>query len=171
VNLVDRIKVFPSEVSDLPLTIEGELNQSVFELKNYDVQASTHLKYHLELTLFETELLVRGQVSITFEAECSRCWKLLSYDVVLEDLVMSIEVDEEDEVYDLTDELREEVLIELPQYFTCARVLGGDECEVNYPQKNVDKDTKDVVEELPSQSEDSRWAGLDAWNNPADGED
>ena len=166
VSLVDRVLVYASQVSEVSIKLSGGLKPEVFELKDYDLKAKSPLAYELEVSKFETELLIRGKATAIFGGDCSICWKPLELKVEVPDLIFSMEVEEDEEEFDLTGELREEVLIELPQYLTCERVGDDSECKVNYPQKSVDKGGEDVVKDLPSQSEDRRWAGLDAWQHP-----
>ncbi len=170
-NILNKILIYPSELAQGEQRLKGELSQSVFDLKSYDLKPVTDVSFDLRVNQFDQEVLTQGEVSVVFQSDCSRCLKPLEKEYHLEGLAFSMEVDEEDECYDLTEELREEILIRVPQYFSCAQISAEGACEINYPQKSIDNPSSDSVQNSPSSNQDDRWSGLDAWGGSDEGRD
>ena len=82
-----------------------------------------------------------------------------TYTVELEDLALSFDVKGKAEL-DITEELREEVLLELPGYPKCE--ISGLECKINdtIGDFRLDKDPQTGVE-CPAPSGQSVWDALD----------
>ena len=97
--------------------IEGEVD--AIDVAEEFVHPFGGIRYSLFVQVVGTELLVRGRAEQDFDLVCSRCGKDFDTTIKAEDIVTSIELGDELGDIDLTDEIREAVLLELPNYPVC----------------------------------------------------
>ena len=124
---------------------EGEILEGEVDCVDIDenfVKAFGGLRYRLEVKVFGTELLVRGALQQDFDLVCSRCGKDFDDTVTVEDYTASFEVDEKKPEIDLTDEIRESVILSLASYPVCSETCPG-------------------IERKPEKVVDDRWKALD----------
>ena len=100
------------------------------------------LRYELGVILVGTELLVRGKLEQDFEAACSRCGEDFDFTVKIHDFAASFAVNEKTEFVELTTELRECILLDLPTYPVCREDCPG-------------------IEKTETEAPDFRWDALD----------
>ena len=124
-------------------TIEGEV-ECVDRNEPY-VKAFGGVRYGLTLQVFGTELLVRGTLEQDFDLVCSRCGKDFDDTVKVGDFTASFEIPENSPEVDLTEEIRESIILALPTYPVCDETCPGIE----------------QTAEMPS---DDRWNVLDSLN-------
>jgi uncharacterized protein len=124
-------------------TIEGEVE--CVDLNEPYVKAFGGVRYGLTLQVFGTELLVRGTLEQDFDLVCSRCGKDFDDTVKVGDFTASFEIPEKSPEVDLTEEIRESIILALPTYPVCDETCPG------------------IVQtaEMPS---DDRWNVLDSLN-------
>jgi len=120
--------------------LEGEVD--IVDLDEEFVKPFGGVRYRLNAQVFGTELLVRGHLEQDFSLVCSRCGKDFDDTVSVDDFVTSVQIGEETQEVDLTDEARECIILALPTYPVCDEACPGIE------QKTV----------MP---EDDRWGALD----------
>jgi uncharacterized metal-binding protein YceD (DUF177 family) len=154
-----RIKVPLEEFPEDGLVLRGEADGALFDIDNTGARSVSPLGYELEAKLYDTELLVSGSVYATFRMRCDRCWEEFDYEVEIDDLTLSFDTKGKFEV-DITEELREEVLLELPGYPKCE--ISGLKCKINdiIGDFRLDKDPQSGVES-PAPSGQSVWDALD----------
>lgn len=131
---------------------EGEVLEGEVDCVDIDeelVRPFGGVRYRLNVQVFGTELLVRGRLEQDFELVCSRCGGDFDDTVKVEDFTASFEVAEGAPEVDVTEEIREAVLLELPNFPLC-----DENCE-GIAQKS----------EMPA---DDRWGALDALTNPTE---
>ena len=124
-------------------TIEGEVE--CVDLDEPFVKAFGGVRYGLTLQVFGTELLVRGKLEQDFDLVCSRCGKDFDDTVKVGDFTASFEIPENSPEVDLTEEIRESIILALPTYPVCDETCPGIE----------------QTAEMPS---DDRWNVLDSLN-------
>ena len=83
------------------------------------VRPAGPMRWSLEAQLFGTELLVRGRAEALFEGTCCRCGGPLSR-VYGDEVTISREVAPDETDVDLTSELRESILLALPNNPVCS---------------------------------------------------
>ena len=154
-QLIISLEEFPEEGRYL----SGELDASVFGIDSAALHSTGPLSYELEVQLFETELMVRGSLSAPFELRCDRCLASFPYTIELDGLAYSYDVKGK-LALDITDDLREEVVLALPSYPKCE--ISGLECEINdtFGDFRLDKDPQTGVDSAAPSSE-SVWDALD----------
>ena len=112
------------------------------------VRPAGPMRWRLEAQLFGTELLVRGRAEALFEGTCCRCGGPLSR-VYGDEVTISREVAPDETDVDLTSELRESILLALPNNPVCS-----DDCR---PPRPLAEDAGEAADGAPSP-----WSALDA---------
>ncbi len=108
---------------DETLLIEGELAGDIFGLGADDPAAPEGpLRYRAEASVVSGELLVRGRFEQVFRFVCGRCLEPFPLAVVLEDHSLLVPVGDR-AVIDLTEPLREDILLALPSFPRCDAAL------------------------------------------------
>ena len=83
------------------------------------------MRYDLFIEDLQHELLVRGRVSQTIQCVCSRCGEDFVREVEIPDFVCSIEINDRTDFVDLTEELREAIILTFPAYPVCRETCKG----------------------------------------------
>ena len=102
-------------------TFSGEEPADVFEWENRDTEIvfpASPLRWSFTAKLFGSELLIEGKASAEFKGICARCGCDMTL-TVSEPLCFSQEVGEEISEVDLTSELRDAILLALPNHPVC----------------------------------------------------
>ncbi len=120
--------------------LEGEVE--CVDLAEELVRPFGGVRYRLTAQVFGSELLVRGRLEQDFDLVCSRCGRDFDDTVKVEDFTISLEIDEKNPEVDLTEELRESIILALPTYPVCDEACEG-------------------VERRAEMPEDERWGVLD----------
>jgi uncharacterized protein len=144
---------------------EGELDCSVLEMdEDRYARPFAGLRYKLFAQILGTELLVRGSLEQDFTADCARCGEEFDFTLEVPDFTVSVEVKERTEIIDLTEELRESIILELPMYPLCREDCKGicHTCGKNL--NNEDCSCEGEVSE-------SCWSALDALRGTLEKED
>ena len=102
---------------------EGEVD--AIDLDEELVKPFGGLRYALTVQAFGTELLVRGRLEQDFDLVCSRCGKDFDTTIRVDDFTTSVEIPDKAEYVDLTDEIRESVILALPNYPVCDEACPG----------------------------------------------
>ena len=135
--------------------VEGVLDDAVLDLHDEYLRPFAGIRYRLSVQLVGRELLARGELEQDFEAVCSRCGADFDFTVTVPDFLASFETDEKTEIVDLTDELRQSIILALPTYPVCRA-----DCRGVCPTcgKNLNEGPCACVHE----ERDGRWGALDA---------
>ncbi len=155
-RFVISLEEFPEE----GLHLVGEVDGAVFGIDDADLRCTGALSYDVEVQLYDTELVLRGRVSAPFRLRCVRCLEEFDYELELDELTLSVDVKGK-LAADLTEELREELVLELPAYPKCE--LIGEECKINasFGDFRLDKDPQPGVNSATPSGE-SVWDALDS---------
>ena len=134
--------------------VEGVLDDVVLDLHDEFLRPFAGIRYRLSVQLAGHELLVRGVLEQDFEGVCSRCGSDFDFTVTVPDFLASFETDEKTEIVDLTDELRQSIILALPTYPVCRA-----DCRGVCPTcgKNLNEGPCACVHE----ERDGRWGALD----------
>lgn len=134
---------------------EGVLDDAVLEMDGELLRPFAGIRYELFVQQFGTELLVRGTLAQDFEAVCARCGADFDFTTTVDDFTTSVEIDEKTEFVDLTDELRQSIILSLPSYPVCRQDCQGVCATCG---KNLNEGPCTCTHE----EQDSRWRALDA---------
>ncbi len=154
-RLIISLEEFPEEGRRLC----GELDGALFGIDDDFLRSTGPLEYELEAHLYDTELMLRGRASAPFRLRCNRCLEEFDYEAEIEDVILTEDVKGKLEV-DLTEQLREELVLCLPDYPKCE--LVGEECKINasFGDFRLDKDPQMGVDSATPSGE-SVWDALD----------
>lgn len=156
-QIIIPLEEFPEE----GMQLSGELDGSIFDIDCDDVRSIGPVEYRLEAQLYDTELVVRGEIAAPFRLRCMRCLADMEYWVEMDDVSYAIDVKGK-LAADVTEEVREDILLELPGYPKCE--LIGQECEINdkFGDFRLDKDPQPGVNSA-TPSGNSVWDALDQY--------
>jgi uncharacterized protein len=130
---------------------------SILELENDDlILLKEPVHYELTAVLAFTTLHVTGKLSIALHLRCSRCAELFPITVEENNFNEEWKVNYEGEIIDITDEIRQAVILRIPPYPLCKPTCKGlcMKCGTNLNLKKCSC----------SQKIDNRWAELDKLN-------
>lgn len=108
------------------LQLEGSLDGDILNLPEDDpAQPTSPLNYKANASLVSDSLLLRGDFSITFKLQCVRCAQPFTYGVLLAEHAILAPI-ETGCLIDLTDALREDIILALPSFPRCDEGSPGD---------------------------------------------
>lgn len=104
--------------------LEGEID--IIDVDEELVRPFGPVRYSLLVQVFGTsEALVRGRLEQDFDLVCSRCGKDFDTTVKVEDFTASYEIDAKTDELDITEDAREAILLELPNFPLCDENCEG----------------------------------------------
>lgn len=133
----------------------GRVEQDVYQLEDETVVPRGGYEYDVEAGQQGQSVWVTGQVSASFDLRCVNCLEMFRYSVELPDFAAQQDVSGP-EIIDLTDEVREDILLALPPHPKCdvdgdvicpGRRLAADHAPEKAPQERA-------------RSSDSSWDAL-----------
>lgn len=133
----------------------GVLDDAVLEMDGELLRPFGGIRYELFVQQFGTELLVRGTLAQDFDAVCARCGGDFDFTTTVDDFTTSVEVTEKTDFVDLTDELRQSIILALPSFPVCRQDCRGVCTQCG---KNLNEGPCACSHE----EHDSRWGALDA---------
>jgi uncharacterized protein len=102
----------------------GTESASILDLDDPNVRFEKEIGYELHAQVQGNALLVTGTLRTPAAARCARCLKTLRLPLVVQDFVFHHELHGEDFV-DLTENIREDILLQLPQRALCSSDCKG----------------------------------------------
>ena len=134
-------------------TLEGREPAAIMDFADPEMLFEHEVEYRVQAQIQGNALLVAGTLSTTVSLRCSRCLKKIARPLRVKEFVVHRELLGDDFV-DLTDNLREDIILELPQ-----RALCQTDCQGLCPVCGKDLN-EGVCRCNPSQG-DMRWHALD----------
>ena len=122
-DTVNRLLIDVSRLDPGGELIEGEVD--AVDLDEEFVRAFGGLRYRLRIEAIGSELLVRGKLEQDFELVCSRCGRDFDDTVKEDDFLISVNLDDSGGEVDLTDDIRESIILKLPTYPVCDEACPG----------------------------------------------
>lgn len=105
------------------LRLTGTLEDDIFELGEKSIKPTGGITYDLTAVADGGEVLVTGSLSSPFLLECTRCLTEFPYTVELGAYHAEIPT-KNAQIVDLTDQVREDILLALPGYPKCEQATG-----------------------------------------------
>ncbi|MDP0492367.1 MAG: hypothetical protein Q7Q71_15070 [Verrucomicrobiota bacterium JB023] len=158
---MNKLLIDLDELPEEGKEFSGKLEPTVFELTEKDPKPLGDFSYRLYAQRFGDELLLQGRLSCLFEMECVRTLHPFEMTLELKDAAISLEIKGETKI-DATEALREELLIEMPNFPTCELADTPQDCEIDPRYLAVDKSQGDELNTPPPAGGDSRWDALDS---------
>lgn len=119
----EKLLIDVSRLEEGGETFEGEVD--AIDLEEEFVHPFGGIRYKLFVEALGSELLVRGCLEQDFDLVCSRCGEDFDTTIKVEDFVTSIQIDEKNAEIDLTEEVREAIILNLPSYPVCDEDCPG----------------------------------------------
>jgi uncharacterized protein len=106
--------------------IDGEEAASILELGNAPgLTVLSPIRYRLMVELVSGELVVRGSLACRAAFDCGRCTKRVEREVRVPDFIRVREYRELSEAIDLTEDIREDMILAFPNYPVCSSGCRG----------------------------------------------
>jgi len=170
------IKINTSHIlPDTPYLLDGTESAEILELPpdaDPPLAPAGDITYHLSAVMAGADLIVTGKASVPLATVCARCLDDIRVTIAVKDLCFHFEKVRDLEV-DLTDDVREELLLAVPSCFYCSPDCKGicPVCGTNLNHASCSCDTQQAEPE-PDEAAPSPWDQLDALNlapeKPAD---
>lgn len=113
---------FQFDIRNLPgdgKQIHGTQPASFFQLAETDsLKAESPLVYDLNVIRDDKDIIVTGSLDATFSQECGRCLQRFQQRIFIPEYQTEIPI-EKDTTMDLTDMVREDILLALPNFPRC----------------------------------------------------
>ena len=127
----EKLKIDVARLDPGGEDLEGEVG--CVDIDEEFVKPFGGVRYRLHAQVFGAELLVRGHLEQDFDLVCSRCGKDFDDTVSVDDYVFSCPIDEKEPEVDLTEDVRESIILTLPAYPVCSETCPGIEQKVEMP--------------------------------------
>lgn len=124
--------VEPRNLPPEGMHITGNLQVGCLDLDYHWGVLAGALKYDLWVEVVGHEFLARGRLSVPFKFICSRCLKPITREIQIENYNLNVKVTDV-EIIDLTESVREDIIIALP-----LRPLCDGECKGICPKCGKD---------------------------------
>jgi uncharacterized protein len=157
------IKINTFHIGDLPLPVNGTEDAAVLELQpESGLAADGEIQYQLYATMTGMDLLVTGSAKLSVTAECGCCLEPFPMELSVKD-VCHLYPNAEGQEIDITEDIREDLLLALPIVFKCSEKCKGicAGCGANLnTEKCSCKKTKAKKEKPAATDEPSPWDAL-----------
>ena len=147
-----------SAIEKAPVSKSGELPPEFLDLAADDAfSASGEGKFDLTAQLVSGGVLVSGSVSAPVVTSCGNCLKEISFILDPGKVQMFFEIEENQELLEIDEELREELLLALPMNPLCSA-----DCRGLCPECGCDLNEKECsCSPIDSAAAVSPWSSLD----------
>ncbi|MFT5468353.1 MAG: uncharacterized metal-binding protein YceD (DUF177 family) [Verrucomicrobiales bacterium] len=155
------------QVRDIPdegLRLHGESEKDIFEIKEDGVAFSGPLKFDVRASIVTESILVMGEVSAQFNLRCSRCLDTFPQTILQDDFAFSEPLEGRSSI-DLTDAVREDILLALPIHPLCENGTPPRECQA--AGLFEENDSAPLTQD-DSESGDDAWSGLEGFETKDD---
>lgn len=149
------------EIQKIPpggMRLAGTLDANELSLECVGITPSGPLDYDLAAELASRELIVRGRLRLPLELVCSRCLKTYGEELRVPRYTFTRTVQER-EIIDLTESVREDIIISLP-----LKPLCRPECKGLCPRCGRDRNLESCSCRPPRA--DARWDALERLELP-----
>ena len=156
-------RIVVGELSAEGKQFTGSLTEDIFALPKDAPQVAAPVDYDLNVSRHDDLLLATGSLQTSFSLECVRCLKRFPYRVELRGHTVEVELAGED-IIDLTEAIREDILLALPGYPRCEdSSLGSIVCDPAVPIYSADDSQPDADDGNPPEGteEQNVWGALD----------
>lgn len=155
---MEPVLFYVSALEKAPVTLKGTLPVEFLDLAENDTFAAAgETQYELTGRMISGGVLVSGCCSVDISAACGRCLKEFEFTLENRRLQMFFELSEAQEVLDVTEDLRAELLLELPMNPVCSETCPGlcPVCGCDRSEKKCSCTADDTAEKV------SPWSALD----------
>jgi len=155
------MKLPVSQIQPEGTYFEGTCEEDIFNLQDKTVRIAGGTRYALYAFQTDEGIAVNGKLCAPFELECTRCLTHFPYEVTIENFNGEAPVSG-DHFADLTETLREDILLALPGYPRCEMSTAeGWKCAAEGRFDQSQEGNEDADKERPSP-----WGALDGLDSP-----
>lgn len=157
------LTVYLSQLERGGVKLEGEAPPEMLDLDLHDelLTIRSPLKYSLDVERLGEGILARGLISIVIHCECARCLKPFEHHLEFPEWACHLSLEGEDKVdvkgdaVDLTPQVREDIVLALPQQPLCDSNCNG------LPKVAKNEEQKRTVSQPDGDTKPSVWDALD----------
>ncbi|MEM9481645.1 MAG: DUF177 domain-containing protein [Verrucomicrobiota bacterium] len=124
---IDLAAIHPGEIPEEGVRVQGEIHGDIFEIDPKDARPAGPVRYEGHLSLVSDSVLFMGSLSADFEADCVRCLEGFTHRVSLDGHALQADL-AEGATINLTESIREDILLALPAYPRCEEGLTPMDC-------------------------------------------
>jgi uncharacterized protein len=115
------------DIPEAGVDLCGEITEDIFQLGADDAQPQGPVTYDVHAEVVGETLVVRGLIGAEFQMTCVRCLEPFVFSVSLPDAIYGEEI-EGRETIDLTESVREDILLALPDHPHCEEASPPRSC-------------------------------------------
>ena len=119
------MKIQLQAIPEKGLVLRGEKEPSFINVEDAGFSFFHPVLYELEIRRADKLIIVRGKFSTRVEFICSRCLKKINSEIRISDFRTQIKVEDPAGVIDLTEEVREYIILAVPYKPLCCRKCLG----------------------------------------------
>ena len=121
------IRINPANIGMEGEGLCGEEDPSILDLSTFsqEIKADGMIKYDLYATMAGKDLIVTGSAQVRLHSLCAVCLDDAEYLLAKKDICIHVENIPMDGFYDLTDEVRENLLLSMPMRIKCKEDCKG----------------------------------------------
>jgi len=123
------MEIFLSEIPTEGLHRSGTLPASIFQLDPEDsIRPAGEVRYEVTMFLCEDVVAFTGSITAPFQLQCGTCLEYVDFLADFPNWNADLELEENQENFDLAEIIREDFLLELPSHPRCDELLEGRTC-------------------------------------------
>lgn len=121
------IRVNPANIGPEGEFLSGEEDSALLDLCTFPqkIEAKSSVKYDLHAMLVGKDLVVTGSAGVLLVSECAVCLDETEHLLTKKDICIHVEKVPMDGFYDLTDDIRETLLLSMPIRLKCKEDCKG----------------------------------------------
>lgn len=120
------MKILVARIPEEGSHYEGSDPGSIMEIENDPlIRTFGEVEYKLYAQRVSGELVVRGTLAAAVEMRCARCADFFSTTVTVSDFLRAYPAPEGTDSVDVTEDLREEILLHIPGFAICSEECRG----------------------------------------------
>jgi uncharacterized protein len=145
------MRIHLAQIPEEGMPLEGELPGELVKVPEFEPTGP--VRYSVEVTYQDHNLLVLGVVRVAGRTPCVRCLQTMDMEIVVPEFTVLVEQPKE-ECVDLTDRVREDILLALPAYSRCV-LDARQHCPI------TGEDWGKLSEDVPKEALGNPWSVLD----------
>ena len=149
------MKILVARISEDGSNFEGSDPGVIMQIENDPlIKKVGDVRYELYAQRVSEELVVRGTLGAELEMRCARCSEFFSTTVTVSDFLRAYPAPKGIDSVDITEDLREEILLHVPGFSICS-----EDCKGLCPQCGVDLNTGSCA--CKTENGPTPWSALD----------
>jgi len=115
-----------SKIKENNFIKKGTDSIKFYDIDSYkSISPTGDVKYNLIIKLFDDEVSISGNINLDISLQCSRCSEFFSTTVHVSDFLRAYPILTEVDRLDITNDIREEILLNIPSFAICMKDCLG----------------------------------------------